>query len=146
MNAYPPVPAVLQSGMVTPGHLATWETNGVIGDGGASSAPSGLNSVATGLIGTGTTQGTATLLQAIVNVATTVPANSGFVLPVVAIGGGLLATGTKVQFFNRGANVASLYPGVGFQIETEGVNNPVGVAANGQSTFTLVTATQWLVS
>ena len=103
-------------------------------------------SLATGLIGAGSTQGTATPLTAQINIATTVAPSTGFILPTLTSSGNAIQPGTKIQLFNRGTNIASLYPPSGAQIENLGVNNPSGIAPNGNAIATFAGSAQWWIS
>jgi hypothetical protein len=85
----------------------------------------------------GTNQGNATALTAQVNVVTTVSAGTGVRLPCT--------TGVWQPLFNRGANTVLVYPCSGRQIESNGVNVAVGIAANWQQTFYCPTASQCYV-
>lgn len=103
-------------------------------------------SLITGLSGAGTTQGTATPLNASINIATTVASGTGFVLPLITLSGNTIKVGTEIKLFNRGANTASLYPPSGGQIEALGTNNPSGVAVNGNAIATYAGFAQWYIS
>lgn len=98
------------------------------------------------LVATGSTQATALLLTSNVNTFITVAAGTGALLPSTNHSGSLLVMGTSIKVLNRGASVLSVYPPVGHQIETVGVNNPVGIAVNGNATYTYAGGTQWRVS
>jgi hypothetical protein len=71
--------------------------------------------VAPAVIAAGTTQGTATQLGADNNDVSTVPANSGVILPA-------MNPGDDVTVYNGGANALLIYPPVGGQIKGLGVN------------------------
>jgi len=103
-------------------------------------------SFATGLIGSGSTQGTATPLTANINIATTVASGTGFILPIVTPDGNVIMSGTKIQLLNRGTNVASLYPPSGAEIEALGNNNPAGVSPGGNVTAIFAGSAQWWLS
>lgn len=103
-------------------------------------------SLVTGLSGTGSTQGTATPLTANINIATTVSSGTGFILPLITSSGNPIKSGTEIKLFNRGANIASLYPPVGAQIEALGTNNPSGIAPNGNAIATFAGGAQWWIS
>ncbi len=102
-------------------------------------------SLVTGLSGAGTTQGTATPLTANINIATTVGSGTGFILPLVTPNGNLIQPGTEIKLYNRGANIASLYPPTGDQIETLGTNNPSGVSPGGAAIATFAGSNQWWI-
>lgn len=82
----------------------------------------------------GTTQGTATPITAQQTIFTTVPSGAG----------GMLVPAPNVPqiVINRGANVLVIYPFSGAQIESYGVNAPVGIAVGGQAAFRCPTLTQ----
>lgn len=103
-------------------------------------------SLVTGLSGAGSIQSTATPLTASINIATTVAPGTGFLLPLLTPSGDIIQVGTEIKLFNRGANTASLYPPSGAQIEALGVNNPSGVAPNGNAIATFAGAAQWWIS
>jgi hypothetical protein len=103
-------------------------------------------SLATNLTGTGSTQGTATPLTANFNIATTVAAGAGFILPLISHSGNPIQPGTSIKLLNRGANILSLYPPAGSQFESLGTNNPIGVAVGGSTTVTFAGSAQWWVS
>lgn len=103
-------------------------------------------SLVTGISGSGSTQGTATALTANINIATTVSAGTGFILPLITPDGNPIKSGTEIKLFNRGSNTASLYPPSGAQIETLGTNNPSGVAPGGNAIATFAGSAQWWIS
>lgn len=122
-----------------------WVRFGLIATSGASGFLALIT--ASSVAAAGTTQGTATLLAAQINNITTVGSGSGVKLPSVNLGSQPLAIGTQIQIFNRGGgNILSVYPPVGSEIDSLGNNIPSGIANNSQATFTLITATMWLVS
>jgi len=94
----------------------------------------------------GVSQGTATLLVSQINDVTTVSSGTGVILPTLNLDSQPISVGTSIQVFNRGANLLSVYPPVGSQIESLSTNSPSGISANGVATFTLITLTKWLVS
>ena len=67
-------------------------------------------SLVTGISGSGTDQATATHLTANINIATSVPSGTGFILPILTPDGNTIKLGTEIKLFNRGSNAASLYP------------------------------------
>lgn len=103
-------------------------------------------SLVTGLVGTGSTQGTATPLTANINIATTVASGTGFILPIITPDGNSIKSGTEIKLFNRGANTASLYPPSGGQIESLGTNNPSGIAPGGNAIATFAGVATWYIS
>ena len=103
-------------------------------------------SIVTGLAGAGASQGTATPLTANINIATTVSSGTGFILPILTPDGNPLQSGTEIKLFNRGANVASLYPPSGAQIEALGTNNPSGISPGGNAIATFAGSGQWWIS
>jgi hypothetical protein len=84
---------------------------------------------ASGLTATGTNQAGAFPLAATINVFSTVPVNSGAKLPEG------YSSVTPIEVLNRGANPENVYPFLGDQIETYGVNVAVQVAAGGNASF-----------
>lgn len=119
--------------------LATFESDVTIG---------GILSVSTApnLTATGSTQQTALLLAASKNIFTTVASNTGGRLPIENASGEALPIGSEIQVFNRGANILSVYPQSGAQIETLGANNPSGIVPGGNARFLLAGSAQWYVS
>ena len=77
--------------------------------------------VASGLTATGTTQATALPLGADNNAFSTVPANSGALLPQ-------MNPGDDITVYNGGANSLAIYPPVGGQIKGLGVNAAYSLA------------------
>lgn len=102
-------------------------------------------SISQGISGTGSTQGTAMPLIANLNIATTVMAGTGFILPLVTASLNAIQLGTEITLLNRGANTASLYPASGGQIEALGTNNPSGIAPGGSSTAIYSGFGQWWI-
>lgn len=86
---------------------------------------------------TGTTQGTALVMQTEWIEVTTTPLNSGVML-------GAFGAGVPSTVFNRGANPLRVYPPVGSQIDTLGVNGAYGLAAGKMQTFSQVEDTEFL--
>jgi hypothetical protein len=108
---------------------------GAVTIGGASGAQ---NTVATGLSGAGTTQGTATALVDDINTFSTVASGSGAILPA-------MNPGDALTVFNGGANALKLYPPVGAQLNALGNNSPYSIAtATPLTEVTCVSATQYL--
>ncbi|HQU16611.1 MAG TPA: hypothetical protein PLO69_10990 [Gammaproteobacteria bacterium] len=85
-------------------------------------------------VAAGTNQATATPITAQITVFTEVPPGTGGELS-----GGI---GVPQTIYNRGANVLTLYPFMGAQIESFGVNSPVAVAVGGFVTIRCVSPTQ----
>jgi len=102
-------------------------------------------SLVTGLVGAGTSQGTATPLTANINIATSVPSGTGFILPTLTPDGNSIHAGTQITLVNRGSNIASLYPPSGAQIEGLGANNPSGVMPGGSIIATFAGSAQWWI-
>jgi hypothetical protein len=100
--------------------------------------PNPLNSVATNVTATGTTQSGAAILRGDYNVVKTVPAGSGVVLLAALMG-------LYVTVLNLGANPLLVYPTSGQTIDGQAVNLPVTVPVNGIMTFQATTAagTAW---
>lgn len=109
------------------------------GDAGPVEWPLGTTSIASGLTAAGSTQGTATPLNAAINIVTTVAASTGVVVN----------TAFPMKVLNRGANVLTVYPPVGAQFETFGAN--VGIPCQMNSALELIPSTtapstQWYVA
>lgn len=103
--------------------------------GGASGAQ---NSVATGLVATGASQGTALALTADISMFGTVAAGTGAILPA-------LNPCDVSTVFNGGANALALYPPVGAKINGLAPNAAYAVAtATPLVEITCVSATQYL--
>jgi hypothetical protein len=102
------------------------------------SASGAQNSVATGLVATGASQGTALALTADINMFATVAAGTGAILPA-------LNPCDVSTVFNGGANALALYPPVGAKINGLGANAAYNVAtATPLVEVTCVSATQYL--
>jgi hypothetical protein len=88
----------------------------------------------------GNTQGTATQLTTQMNVVIVAGSGSGVILPVVPVG-------TWVRVFHEaaGGNVLSVYPPVGHQIGTLGVNAPSGMIQNQANDYCFVGSNQWWI-
>jgi hypothetical protein len=84
----------------------------------------------------GSTQGTATVLGADVNIVTTVGASQGVQLPVAV-------AGMKVTVINKGANILAVYPATGGAIDAIATNTAQNLAVNGMLEYTASSATQW---
>ena len=86
--------------------------------------------VATGLLGTGTDQATATPLLAFTNEIASAPGGGGFILPAVGV-----VSGTFVVQNDDPVNAVLIYPPVGAQIRTAGttlaVNAPFVLGSTG---------------
>ncbi|MBB2200707.1 hypothetical protein [Gluconacetobacter tumulisoli] len=98
-------------------------------------APPG-QSFAGSLAATGTTQGSALVLAADVNLFTTVAAGSGAVL---AAGG----VGAWRKVLNRGAAPLLVYPPSGGAIDALAADVPAAIVAGGAAVFWQNNATQW---
>lgn len=94
------------------------------------------NSVATGLVATGATQGTALALTRNWNEVTTTPAGTGVAL-------GALGAGQPGKVWNVGASALLVYPPVGGQIDALAVNLPYSIPAGKCQEFDQLTATAW---
>lgn len=81
----------------------------------------------TGATATGSTQGTAYVLQNEYTVFTTVAASTGALLPAPAVG---IVPTDALFIANNGANALTVYPPVGGAIGTAAVNTGVSVPAN----------------
>lgn len=93
-------------------------------------------SFAGSLTAAGTTQGSAAVLAADVNLFTTVAAGTGAVLTAGP-------AGTWQKVLNRGAAALLVYPPSGGAIDAEAANAPVTIPAGGGATFWQNTTTQW---
>lgn len=105
----------------------------------AIAAQASVGTSANNLTATGTTQATAAPLGADNNRFTTVPANSGCVLPP-------MNGGDSINVFNAGANALLVYPppGIGAQINALAANAGYSVAvATPYSEITCITPTQF---
>jgi hypothetical protein len=118
--------------------LATFESDVIIG---------GIlsESFAGELVGAGSTQGTATPLTANINIATAVSPGTGFILPLTTPSLNQIKPGTSITLLNRGTNIANLYPPSGGEIESLGVNNPVGVSPGGSAVAIFGGSTRWWI-
>ena len=125
--AVPPVPLPPVAGF---GTTTTWTSGGVV------VGPFSL--VQTGLVGTGTNQATALLLPALTNVVSSAPSGTGFVLPTSLLSGTIIVQDEDVL------HAALVYPPVGAQINTLGINAPFSVTSGSRVSFTTqVSAVQW---
>lgn len=91
--------------------------------------------VSTGLVATGTTQGTALVLTSDWNDFLTVAVNTGGKLQP-------LAAGQTQEVFNGGANALSVYPPLGCKIDAGLTNAPYSLAAGKRQIFKFSAATQ----
>jgi hypothetical protein len=118
-----------------PANLANIAPPGAASIGSASGAQ---NSVATGLIATGATQGTALALAADINMFATVAVGTGAILPT-------LNPSDVSTVFNGGANALLLYPPLGGKINNLAANAGYSIAvATPLVEVTCVSATQYL--
>jgi hypothetical protein len=102
------------------------------------SASGGQNSVATGLVATGASQGTALALTADINMFGTVAAGTGAILPT-------LNPSNNATVFNGGANPLLLYPPLGAKINNLAANAGYSIAtATPLVEITCVSPTQYL--
>jgi hypothetical protein len=96
--------------------------------------------VASGLVATGTTPATAVNLGALTNVFNTVLPGALANLPAWLTNG-------SVKIINMGANVLSMVPPTGAQINALGPNTQVGISPGGSATFsTSAPLAQWTSS
>jgi ABC-type uncharacterized transport system permease subunit len=100
------------------------------------------NSLATGVVAAGTTQGTATLIVAQTTVITTCPGSAGVELPS-------LERYVAITVINRSGGSCLVYPSPGATVETAlGTNGATNAAftqlTNTDVTYKPVSATQWL--
>jgi hypothetical protein len=84
----------------------------------------------------GSTQGTATAITKDFNVATTVAASTGVVLPTATVG-------RRIIVINKGANALAVYPASGAAIDALSANASVSVPVGGWIEFNASTTTQW---
>lgn len=90
-----------------------------------------LNIVPASVSAAGTTQGTATVLTAQLNVVTT-----------VAAGTGVVATATYTKIWNAGANDLLVYPITSAHFEALGTNLPILVPVGGAVEIVMTSGTQ----
>lgn len=97
-------------------------------------------SVTTGIVASGSSQGTATAIAAQTNVVGNVASGTGVILPIVS-------AGTPVRIFHRasGGQTMSVYPPSGHQIESLGTNSPSGMIAGQANDYCYVGGNLWLV-
>lgn len=95
---------------------------------------------ATGLSAAGTSQGTATLLKATVNVFTTVTTASaeGVKLPTKTN-----IPRDDITVVNQGAGIMQVYPPTGGAINNAGTNIPIAVAPGYSAVFRRISSTGW---
>lgn len=89
-----------------------------------------------GVTAAGATQATATPV-APWSLVTTVPINSGIILEA----GG---EGTSSRVWNRGLNTLNIYPPIGCQIDSLGLNAPYQLSSLNSQEFSQVGPTQWM--
>lgn len=94
--------------------------------------------VASGISAAGTTQGTATLVQADANLVSTAASLSG-----VIIYNGVIGDSTTVYNDNTG-NTFVVYPPVGSKINNGATNAGINLAPNTAILLEKVTATRWI--
>ena len=92
----------------------------------------------TNIVAAGNNQASATQLQALINVVTSVPSGTGVQLPIVAVG-------TQIQIFDRGALPLLVYPPFGQNLEDESTNSPYTIYVGQANTFTYQGGSNWLV-
>lgn len=98
-------------------------------------------SIATGLSGAGTTQGTATSVSSVINVFSTVTSGSGAVLSSTATAD----SQTALQIiYNGGASPLKVYPPTSSAINGLPVNTPMILAIKTVCVFYFVSSTQWI--
>lgn len=86
----------------------------------------------------GTTQGTATLVQADANLVSTVGASSGVILYNGVVGDSCWV------FNDNGANTLTIYPPVGSKINNLATNAGIALATNSNVLLAKVTSTRWV--
>jgi len=97
-------------------------------------------SVTTGIVASGASQSTATLLTTQMNVVNNVGSGTGVLLEPVS-------AGTFVRVFHRasGGNTLSVYPPSGQQIEALGTNSPSSMIYGQSNDYCYVGSNLWLV-
>lgn len=89
----------------------------------------GMSPVNSGLVATGTTQGTALQLIGGKHIVTSAPANSGVILPKLRC--------YDIVVLNRDpSNNLNVYPPIGETIEGQAVNTPLAINPNNGAIFT----------
>jgi len=97
--------------------------------------------VATGITAAGSTQGTATALNAAVNLVSTVAAGAnGVILPAAEISDQLYVYNDD----GAGGDSLTVYPDSGSKINGGATNSGVSLAANTMMLFKKVTSTRWV--
>lgn len=94
------------------------------------------NTVSTGLVAAGTTQGTALALTRNWNEVITTPAASGVLLATLGVG-------QPSKVWNAGLNALKIYPPVGGQIDALGVNVAYSLPIDKCQEFDQLTAATW---
>jgi hypothetical protein len=102
----------------------------------ASSVPSQAASVATGLTATGSAQGDALVLDQDWNEITNTPVNTGVLIPNNG-------AGRQSLVFNYGGAQLKVYPPVGGEIDSLGVNTGYSLPNGKSQVFNQLTATKW---
>jgi len=97
-------------------------------------------SITTGIVASGASQSTATLLTTQMNVVNNVGSGTGVLLEPVS-------AGTFVRVFHRasGGHTLSVYPPSGQQIEALGTNSPSGMIYGQSNDYCYVGSNLWLV-
>lgn len=110
----------------------------IMGGGVSFGAAKAINGdIATTLSGAGTTAGTATAMNAAVNVFSTVASGSGAILASCEIG-------DEQWAYNGGANALLVYPDTSSQINQLAVNSSVSVPTSTVMWFKRITSTRWI--
>ncbi len=105
----------------------------------ASVVPYVFESVGTGIVAAGTSQGTATLITDKYSSVSTVPTGTGVVLPTfVNIG-----VGVTLTILNDGANPLLIYPQSGASIDSLSVNAPFTLAVGGRINLICISSVLW---
>jgi hypothetical protein len=102
----------------------------------ASTAAGGLTLFGV-FVGVGTNQASATPITAVTAIITSAPSGTGFVLPPLAAGAGLSIKNQDPT------NYATIYPNLGAEINSFGVNNPISIAPGVALSFILTASNQW---
>lgn len=97
-----------------------------------------IATVATALTSTGTTQVTALVISADVNLVSTVAASSGVILYNGVVGD------SCIVFNDNGANALTVYPPVGSKINNIATNSGISLPANTTLFLAKATSTRWI--
>lgn len=93
----------------------------------------------------GASQSTALALQSAINNVTSAAAGSGVILPLTDANGDPVTAGYRGEVWNISGTNIQLYPPIGHQLMTLGVNNPITVASEGHTTYVYRGNASWLI-